>query len=106
MGFKFQSIIFTTRKNTFQIPKILIQTDGALKTKVTSNLSPIFHSEEVHVDVLDLALQQMKLVICTFISKFEFYPVEETMTELKLKPGYGIVCAPESTMMGIKPRTN
>jgi len=52
------------------------------------------------------ALQQMKLVICTFISKFEFYPVEETMTELKLKPGYGFVCAPESTMMGIKPRTN
>jgi len=50
------------------------------------------------------AMEQMKIIVCTMISQFEFYPVEKTPAKMKFKDGFSIVIQPIGTTIGIRTR--
>jgi len=52
------------------------------------------------------AIEQIKLVMCSIISQFEFYPIEETMSEFEFKPGYTLLLAPKNNLVGVRVRQN
>lgn len=50
------------------------------------------------------AMEQMKLTICSLISRFEFYPVEKTLPKMKYMDGYAIVAQAVNTTVGLRAR--
>jgi len=50
------------------------------------------------------ALEEVKLILCTIVKQFRFFPVEETSTELLIDDGFNGIIQPLRTTVGIASR--
>jgi len=50
------------------------------------------------------ALEEVKLILCTVVKQFRFFPVEETPTELLVDDGFNDIIQPIRTKVGITSR--
>lgn len=51
------------------------------------------------------ALEEAKLILCTLVKQFRFYPVEETPEKLLIEDGFNSITQPIHTTIGIASRT-
>jgi len=51
------------------------------------------------------AQEELKLVLCSLVKEFRFFPVEETPAKFTVEDGFNSVIVPNESVIGIASRT-